>query len=83
MIASKSISLILAVLCSNAVFAQTVDQKLAALDAATGAIHLFFPRTAAINLKDKEVLFATRFGSMKIEKRFRLKDMTYRGKLEL
>ena len=34
---SKSIPLILAVLFSNAVFAQTVDQKLAALDAATKA----------------------------------------------
>ncbi len=53
------------------------------LDPATGAIHLFFPRTESISLKDKEVLFATRFGSMKIEKRFRLKDMTYKGRLEL
>ncbi len=53
------------------------------LDPATGAIHLFFPRTEAIRPANKEVSFATRFGSMKIEKTFRLKDMVYKGKLEL
>jgi hypothetical protein len=53
------------------------------LDSATGALHLFFPRTELIELNDKEVMFATRFGSMTIQKQFRLKDMIYRGKLEL
>ena len=53
------------------------------LDPATGAIHLFFPRSEAISLPNKEVAFATRFGSMKIQKTFRLKDMVYKGKLEL
>jgi len=53
------------------------------LDASTGAIHLFFPRTQPITLKDKEVTFTTHFGSMTISKSFRLKEMAYRKKLEL
>lgn len=53
------------------------------LDASTGALHLFFPRTEAIELKQKEVTFATRFGTMTIQKQFRLKEMSYQGKLEL
>jgi len=55
----------------------------AKLDASSGAIHLFFPRTRAIMLSDKEVVFETRFGSLSVSKRFRLKDMVYSGKLEL
>ena len=57
-----------------------VDAK---VDAATGALHLFFPRAEAISLADKEVNFETRFGSISILKRFRLKDMLYKGQLEL
>ncbi len=53
------------------------------LDAASGAIHVFFPRTAPIDAADKEVLFATRFGSMTINKKFRLKDLAYKGRLDL
>ena len=53
------------------------------LDASTGAIHLFFPRSDPLTLREKEVIFATRFGSLTIRKSFRLKDMTYKGKLEL
>jgi hypothetical protein len=53
------------------------------LDASTGTIYLFFPRTRPISASEKEVVFATRFGSLVIEKRFHLKDMTYKGKLEL
>jgi hypothetical protein len=53
------------------------------LDAAAGAIQVFFPRTEPISLNDKEVTFQLQFGSMRIEKKFRLKPMTYRGKLEL
>ena len=33
--------------------------------------------------KSKEVLLYTRFGSLSIAKRFRLKDMLYQGKFEL
>lgn len=53
------------------------------LDAATGALHLFFPRTQPIDLKAKFVMLVTRFGSMTIQKQFRLKDMLYQHKLEL
>lgn len=52
-------------------------------DAATGAVQLFFPRSAAITLSDKEITFVTRFGSISVQKKFRLKDMTYKGELEL
>jgi hypothetical protein len=55
----------------------------AKLDASTGTIHLFFSRTKPIIAGDKAVVFVTRFGSLVIRKRFRLKDMIYKGKLEL
>jgi hypothetical protein len=55
----------------------------ARIDSATGAVHLFFPRTHAIRAEDKEVMFLTRFGSVRIQKKFRLKDLTYKGRLEL
>ena len=55
----------------------------AAIDPATGAVHLFFPRVRAITLNDKELTFVTRFGSVTVQKRFRLKDMMYKGQLEL
>lgn len=53
------------------------------LDAATGTLHLFFPRSEVIDLKNKDVTFATRFGSMIIQKQFRLKEMIYQRKLAL
>ena len=53
------------------------------IDSHTGAVHLFFPRSIEIQRSDKEVAFSTRFGSLTVEKRFRLSDMNYRGKLEL
>jgi hypothetical protein len=55
----------------------------AKLDTATGALHLFFPKNDPITLSEKEVTFVTRFGSLTVQKRFRLKDMMYSGKLEL
>jgi len=55
----------------------------AAIDPATGAVHLFFPRTHELTHNDKEVNFVTRFGSVTVQKRFRLKDMMYKGQLEL
>ncbi len=55
----------------------------AKLDNASGDLHLFFPRTGGIALGDKEVTFETRFGSLSVVKRFRLKDMVYKGQLEL
>ena len=53
------------------------------LDQASGELHIFFPRTKAIEPSDKEVVFETRFGLLSVMKRFRLKDMLYHGKLEL
>ena len=53
------------------------------LDAATGDLHIFFPRSPEIALHDKEVVFATRFGSLTLARKFKLKDMMFQGKLEL
>jgi hypothetical protein len=61
----------------------TLAPEDAKFDSATGAIHLFFPRTEPITLADKEVTLVTRFGSLTVQKKFRLKDMTYKGQLDL
>jgi hypothetical protein len=53
------------------------------LDAKTGAIHLFFPRTDPITLNDREVVVSVQFGSMHVVEKFRLKEMKEKGKLEL
>lgn len=53
------------------------------LDGASGALHIFFSRSVPISARDKEVTFAMQFGSMTVQKTFRLKEMMYRGKLEL
>lgn len=53
------------------------------IDAATGAVHLFFPRTEQIGMGDREVTFTTRFGAISVQKKFRLKEMIYKGQLEL
>lgn len=55
----------------------------ARIDATTGAVHLYFPRSRPILASDKEVNLVTRFGSVNVQKRFRLKDMMYKGRLEL
>jgi len=55
----------------------------AKLDADTGTLHIFFPRTAPITASDKDVMFTTRFGALSIQKQFHLKNMKYHGKLEL
>lgn len=53
------------------------------LDSASGAIHIFFPRTRPIEAKSKDVIFLTRFGAFKVRAKFHLKDMRYQGKLAL
>ncbi len=50
------------------------------LDSASGALHIFFPRTRPIEAKAKEVVFVTRFGGFKVRAKFRVKDMRYQGK---
>lgn len=44
---------------------------------------ILFPRTQPIEVSDKEVTFDAQWRSLGIRKNFRLKDMMYRGKLEL
>ena len=53
------------------------------LDAATGTLHVFFPRNPALRAQAKEVTFFTQFGSMRVIRKFRLKEMMYDGRLEL
>jgi len=42
-----------------------------------------FPKKAEITLDDKEVEFATKFESLSLKQKFRLKDMMFDGKLSL
>jgi hypothetical protein len=53
------------------------------LDPATGAVHIFFPRTRPFGRHQKEVLFSTHFGSLNVLTKFRLNSMMCRGRLEL
>jgi hypothetical protein len=53
------------------------------VDAATGIVRFYFPKTDTISLGDKEVTFVTQYGQMRVQQRFRLKEMVYQGKLEL
>jgi hypothetical protein len=53
------------------------------LDADRGEVSFLFRRDEPIDLDDKEVTFETTIGRMKIEKKFKLKDMVYQGKLAL
>jgi hypothetical protein len=50
---------------------------------ADGTLRIYFPRTSPITLDDKEVTFETRFGSLSVIRKFRLKDLSYRGTLQL
>lgn len=42
-----------------------------------------FPKTNPITADDKEVEFQSKLGTLIVRQKFRLKDMTYNGKLEL
>jgi hypothetical protein len=55
----------------------------AKIDAGTGALRIFFPRTEPITAAEKEVVFRTRLGSLSVQKTFRLKDMMTGQRLEL
>ena len=46
-------------------------------------ILVLFPRSLAISLQDKQVEFVTRVARQKVKKKFKLKDMVYKGELEL
>lgn len=43
----------------------------------------YFSRLLALRVEDREVTFATKLGPLDIKCKFALKDMLYRGKLEL
>jgi hypothetical protein len=43
----------------------------------------YFSRLLALKLEDKEVTFTTKLGPLKVRCKFTLKDMLYRGNLEL
>ena len=57
------------------------------MDARTGQagieFYIFFSKENEITLEDKNVEFVTRLMDRKISKKFKLKDMVYRGELEL
>ena len=46
-------------------------------------IFLFFPRTEAIALEDKDVELRSQVGPFKIKRKFKLKNMVFKDKLEL
>ena len=46
-------------------------------------VFLFFPRTAAIDLGDRNVELRTQVGPFKIKRKFKLKKMVFNDKLEL
>ncbi len=53
------------------------------LDAETGTLRVFFPRTDPITASDRDLLFLTHFGAITVRKVFRPADMTCKGRLEL
>lgn len=53
------------------------------LDGSTGVVRIFFLKADPIDVREKEVVFRTRFGSLTVQKVFRPAEMTYRGRLEL
>jgi hypothetical protein len=55
-----------------------------AQQAETGIVVVFaFPKTDAILVEDKDVEFVTKLGQFDVKKKFNLKDMIFKGKLEL
>jgi hypothetical protein len=49
-----------------------------------GTLLFYFPKAEqGLSLDDKEVEFATRLGRMDLKAKFKLKDMTYQGKLAI
>ncbi|MBI1789766.1 MAG: hypothetical protein HYR60_19720 [Acidobacteria bacterium] len=47
------------------------------------AVIFAFPKTAPIALDDKEIEFASKVGPLEFKRKFRLKDMVYKGGLAL
>jgi hypothetical protein len=53
------------------------------LDAATGTVRIFFPRQPDIEQSQKDIVFTTTFGGLKVNAKFRASRMKYHGTLEL
>lgn len=61
----------------------TLQPENVTIDTATGAVHLFFRRSPGLTAHKRDVLFTTRFGTMNVQARFRIKDMTVNGQPDL
>jgi hypothetical protein len=59
------------------------DVKVTQQSDGSATAQFFFPRSPEIDLDDKEVTFLTQTGRMKIETKFKLKEMVADGKLAL
>ncbi len=59
------------------------DVKIEPQSDGTNTATFFFSRSNPIDLDDKEVTFVTQTGRLKIERKFKLKEMVYNGKLSL
>jgi hypothetical protein len=46
-------------------------------------VEFYFPRSESIALEDKDIEFVTKLGQFDVKKKFTLKDMVFKGKLEL
>ena len=46
-------------------------------------VRFFFPKTNPISRDDKEILFETQLGPMKLAQKFHVKDMVYKGRLAI
>lgn len=53
------------------------------IEAISGGEMYYFSRLEPIKLSNKEITFTTKLGPLEFKAQFPLKDMTYRGKLEL
>ncbi|MBM3803047.1 MAG: hypothetical protein FJW26_12160 [Acidimicrobiia bacterium] len=49
----------------------------------SGVVYLFFPRTREITLEDKQIELVMNLGEAKLNRKFKLKDMVFKGKLEI
>jgi hypothetical protein len=49
----------------------------------SGVVYLFFPRTREITLEDKQIELVMNLGEAKLSRKFKLKDMVFKGRLEI
>ena len=61
----------------------SMQPQSARIDADTGTVHLLFRRTDSLEQLKRDVFLVTRFGTMNVQTRFRLKDMVVAGHPDL